>query len=557
MKKKRSYIFKGLLILGLLILVNTLTSSFFFRIDLTEDKRYTLSEPARQVVSEIGEPLIVDVFLEGDFPSEFRKLQMETRQLLEEFNAYNNDIKFNFVNPLKEDANANEVATQFYHLGMTPARINVVENGRSSEAVIFPWAMANYKEKSVIVPLMRNQTGATSQERINNSVQQLEYAFSDAFSKLLHPKHKKIAVMRGNAELPDILLSDFIKSLQEYYLVAPFTLDSVANNPQGTLEQLKEYDMILEAKPTVAFSEAEKFVLDQYLMHGGKAIWMLDRVAMETDSLFNVSGSAFALPRDLNLDDYFFKYGLRINPNLVQDLYSAPLVLASGTGNNTQFNPHPWPYFPLTSSMGNHAINNNIEAVQFEYASTIDTLKNDIKKTILLATSPLSRTQGTPLEISLDQIQQEPNPDLFQAGSQTLAVLLEGRFTSVYENRIKPFELAAPLEKGKESQMLVISDGDIIKNDLQQGRPLELGFDRFTGMTYGNKEFLLNAVNYMLDDQGLVEIRSKQVAIPFMDLRKADEERTYWQIINLVGPLFLLAVIGLVYYFVRSRRYRI
>lgn len=557
MKKKRSYIFKGLLLLCLLLIVNTLASSFFFRIDLTEDKRYTLSQPAKQVVNEVVEPLIVDVFLEGDFPSEFRKLQIETRQMLEEFNAYNNHIQFNFVNPLEGDAEANEVATQFYHLGMTPARINVVENGRSSESIIFPWAMANYKEKSVIVPLMRNQTGATSQERINNSVQQLEYAFADAFGKLLNPKHKKIAVMRGNGELPDILLSDFIKSLQAYYFVAPFTLDSVANNPEGTLEQLKEYDMILEAKPTESFSEKEKFVLDQYLMHGGKAIWLLDRVVMETDSLFNESGSAFALPGDLNLDDYFFKYGVRVNPNLVQDLYSAPLVLASGAGNNTQFNPHPWLYYPLAISLDNHAINNNIEAVRFEYASAIDTLKNDITKTVLLATSPLTRTQGTPAEISLDQIQQEPNPDSFQAGSQALAVLLEGQFTSVYENRIKPFSLTNPLDNGKESQMLVISDGDIIKNDLQQGQSLELGFDRFTGMTYGNKEFLLNAVNFMLDDQRLVEIRSKEVSIPFMDLRKADEERLLWQIINLVGPLLVLALIGLVYYFIRRRSYRI
>ena len=553
--KKRSAPIKALVLLVALVLLNLLSFYVFERFDLTEDNRYTLSQPARNILDKVDSPLIIDVFLQGEFPSEFRKLQVETRQLLEELNAYNPNIQFNFVDPLEEGGDANSIATQFYEMGMTPARINVVENGRSSESIIFPWAMANYGKETVTVPLLKNKLGATSEERVSNSVQQLEYVFADAISRLVNPKRKQVAVMRGNGELPDAYLADFIRSIQEYYFVAPFTLDSVAASPQKTLEELKEYDLIIEAKPTQAYSEEEKYVLDQYLMDGGKAVWMIDQVAMETDSLFTPTGSAFALPRELNLGDFFFKYGIRINPGMIKDIYSAPIILASGRGNDTQFNPFPWLFFPLSTSTKDHPIVNNIEAVKFEYASPMDTLKNGIKKTVLLTSSPVTKIEGTPLEISLSQIEKTPDPATFDAGEQPLAELLEGSITSVYKNRVNPFELSEPIEEGTETQMLVISDGDIVKNQLQQGQPLELGFDRFTGTTYGNKEFLLNAMNYLLDDSGLIRIRSKQISIAFMDLREAEENRLFWQMINILVPLLLLGIFAGVFNFLRRRKY--
>src|SRR5690606_33577065 len=343
--------------------------------------------------------------------------------------------------PLAEGGDANTIASQLYEMGMTPAWINVVENGRSSESNIFPWAKANYGQETVIIPLLKNKLGATSEERVSGSVQQLEYVFADAVSRLVTPKRKKVAVMRGNGELPDAYLADFIRSIQEYYFVAAFTLDSFAVDPEKTLSALKEYDLIIEPKPTEAFTEKEKYVLDQYLMDGGKVIWMIDQVAMETDSLFNPTGSAFALPRDLNLGDFFFQYGVRINPVLVKDIYSAPIILASGRGNDTQFNPFPWFYSPLSASSKAHPIVNNIEAVKFEYASPIDTLKNGIRKTILLSSSPSTSLEGTPVEINLDLIEKEPELSAYNEGEQPLAVLLQGSFTSVYKNRIKPFEV--------------------------------------------------------------------------------------------------------------------
>ncbi|MFZ0489609.1 MAG: gliding motility-associated ABC transporter substrate-binding protein GldG, partial [Salegentibacter sp.] len=382
-----------------------------------------------------------------------------------------------------------------------------------------------------------------------------EYGFADALSRLIYPRKKKIAIMRGNGELPDARIADFIKTIQQYYYIAPFTLDSAAVNPQKTLQELNNYDLIIEAKPTEAYTENEKYLLDQYSMNGGKSMWLVDQVAMENDSLFNPSGTAFALPRNLNLSDFFFSYGIRINPELVNDIYSAPIILATGSGNNTRFNPFPWFYSPLTSSPNDHPIINNIEAVKFEYASPIDTLKNDIKKTILLSSSPQTKLEGVPRQISLEIVGKKPNLASYTSGEQPLAVLLEGKFTSVYKNRVKPFKLENDKTLSEPTKMLVISDGDVIKNDLQKGVPQELGFERYTGNTYGNKEFLLNSVNYMLDDTGLIDIRSKEIKISFLDPEKTLAEHEKWQLLNLLLPLVLLGIFAFLFNFFRKRKY--
>ncbi|MFD2832566.1 gliding motility-associated ABC transporter substrate-binding protein GldG [Gramella sp. AN32] len=543
------------IILAGLILLNYLATLFFFRIDLTEDKRYSLSPAAKDILNDVENPVIFDVFLKGNFPSEFQRLSMETRQMLEEFSAYNRNIKFNFIDPLEEGGDATAIAQEFYKLGMDPARLTVQENGKSSESIIFPWAIANYADKTIKISLLKNRIGATDEERVNASVQQLEYTLADGLSKIIYPRKKKIAVMRGNGELPDARIADFIKSIQEYYFIAPFTLDSVAANPQNTLNRLTDYDLVIEAKPTQAYTEQEKFVLDQYVMNGGKMLWLVENTAMETDSLFNPNGTALAYSRNLNLDDYFFSYGLRINPSLVNDLYSAPIILASGSGNNTRFNPYPWFFSPLSSSPNNHPIINNLEAVRFEYANPIDTLANRIKKTILLSSSPTTKLEGVPLEINLSMVSEKPDLATYTSGEQPLAVLLEGKFTSVYKNRMKPFNFSEVKDESKPTKMLIISDGDVIKNDLQQGQPLELGFERYTGNMYGNKEFLLNAVNYLLDDTGLINIRSKEIQLAFLDQNKTAAQRNLWQFINIGLPLFLLAIFGFGYSYYRKKKY--
>jgi len=555
LKKLVKYKYLLILIVGL-ILINLLASNFHQRFDLTQDHRFTLSPASKAIIDEVRSPIIIDVFLKGNFPPEFKKLQNETRQLLEEFEANNPNIRFNFTDPLSEGDDANAIAQEFYKLGMTPARVNVMENGKSSETLIFPWAIANFNKKTVKIPLLKNKLGATDEERVNNSVQQLEYAFADGLSQIVRSRKKKIAVMRGNGELPDANIADFIQDVRKYYFVAPFTLDSTAMNPGKTLSELNNFDLVIEAKPIEAYTEKEKYVLDQYLMQGGKIIWLVEKVAMETDSLFNKTGKAFAFPRDLNLNDLFFSYGLRINPVLINDIYSAPIVLASGNGNDTQFTPYPWFYSPLSTSPKTHPIINNIEAVKFEWTNQIDTLRNEVKKTILLSSSPQTKIEGTPLEISLNILNTKPNLSTYTDGEQALAVLFEGQFTSAYKNRVKPFPIDKPLDLSLPTKMIVVADGDVIKNQLKQGKPLELGFDRYTGNTYGNKEFLMNSVNYLLDDSGLIHIRSKQISIAFLNLAKVAEEREKWQIINLTIPLVLLALGAFSFNYFRKKRYQ-
>lgn len=548
-------------VLGSLVLLNVFGSFFYKRFDLTQDKRFTLSEEAKEIVNQVNSPVIIDVFLKGEFPPEFRRLQSETEQLLDEFTAYNSNIQFSFINP--NDKESERFQQQFAKYGLIPAQISVMQGGKQSTEIIYPWALAHHKGKTVKIPLLKNQLGATSEERVNSSLQNLQYAFADGFKKLATEKSKKVAVLKGNGEYDDQYIADFFSTLRDYYYIAPFTLDSVASNPSKTLKALENYDLIIAAQPTEAFSDSEKYVLDQYIMRGGNSLWLLDATQTQIDP---ISGKAFVFGKDLNLNDFFFKYGIRINPNLVKDVYSAPIVLASGDERESQYNKYPWFFSPLSSSENNHPIVTNIEAVKFDYASAMDTLPNSIKKTVLLSTSPISKTVGLPFEIDYDSeipnnlkvVNEGPNPNEYNAGEIPLAVLLEGSFTSVFKNRIKPIKLQNGLknmDNGIASKMVIISDGDVIKNQMQGNRPLELGFDKGTNTFYGNKEFLLNTVNYLLDDSGLINIRTRQIAVPFLDNQKAVQERSLWQVLNLLLPLGLLAVFGIVFNLIRISRY--
>jgi len=538
-----------------LVAVNLLASFVYTRFDLTEDKRYTLSEPAVEVAQKFETPIIVDVLLDGNIPAEFAKLKAETIQLLESFASKNRNIKFNLVDPMEDSENPQETVAQLQSLGLQPANVTVEENGKVSNELVFPWAMVNFNDQTVRVPLLKNKLGSTAEERINNSVQQLEYAFADAFTKLSIEEKKSIAVIKGNGELDDIYIADYLTTIRDYYNIGAITLDSVATNPQNVLDKLKEFDLALIAKPTEAFSDQEKYVLDQYMVQGGKSIWLIDQVAMEMDSIYAGGGEAIAIPRELNLKDLFFKYGVRINPVLVNDLYFTQIVLATGEGNDSQYNPLPWLYYPMVFSQNNHPINTNIEAVRFQFTSPMDVLENDYQKTILLQSSPLSKTDGIPRVVSLDMINQQPDRETYTNGNLPLAVLIEGSFTSMYKNRVKPIKLQNTLEEGPENKMIVISDGDVIKNQLRNGRPLELGYDKWTSSFYGNKEFLVNSTNYMLDNTGLINIRNKKVAIPLLDVKKIAAQKTKWQLVNIGLPVVLTLLFGVFFGYYRKRKF--
>jgi len=563
MENKKNNLKNLFTIIGFLVVVNFAGNFFFKRFDLTADKRYTLSATSLNIIKEVKQPLYVDVFLEGNFPGEFKKLQTETQQLLGEFKAYNSNIIFQFVNPLEKEENREQIMQKFYDRGLTPLNVTMNEKGKQTQEVVFPWAVVTYGNKSTKVPLLKNMMGASTAQKVVSSVQHLEYAFANSFNTVSKKREKKIAIIKGNGEMADRNIADFLKSVRENYYIGPFTLDSVAKSPNNTLKALKKYDLAVIAKPTEAFTDDEKEVLDQFVMQGGKTLWLVDQVNMEMDSLLN-TGANLAFPRDLNLNDMFFKYGIRIKPDLIKDVMATPISLATGQeGSGTQYTKFPWIYSPMIYPVDNKdkskisPIVSNLDGLKFEFTNPIELLKNDIKKTVLLQSSPYSKSVGTPTEINLKIVQERPDQKEFTGkGNLPVAVLLEGKFHSVYQNRVLPFKENNFLSLGKENKMIVISDGDVVKNQLDKNyQPLELGFDKWTNNLYANKEFMMNCVNYLLDDNGLINIRSKEVNLPILDTQKVTEEYSLSQIITVGFPIVILAVFGLLFTFLRKRKY--
>lgn len=547
MSRNKSSI-KILIVLLLLVLVNYISSNYSERFDLTKDKRYTLSDETVSLVKSIDAPMQIKVYLQGEFPAEFKRIQMETNQFLEELNALNDLVRFRFIDPLSN-------TKALIEKGIQPSRLTVQEGGKVSEAVIFPWAIINYKDKEENVSLLVNSPAPSQEQQLQNSIENLEYEFASAIHKVIEEKTNKIAILKGNGQPEDIYQYSFLKKLGEYYRLAEFTLDSVEKQPVKTLNELLHYDLSIITKPSEAFSEQEKFTLDQYIMQGGKTLWLLDNVYAELDSLM-LTGKSLAFNRELNLTDMLFQYGIRINYNVTKDLYSSTIRLASGnTGNQVQYQDFLWYYYPLIFSDNAHPITKNIDPVLLKFPSSIDTLRNDLKKTVLLSSSPLAKIIGTPSNIALNEIAAEPDKNSFKDANTIFGVLLEGRFSSAYGSRIMPFEYDQYKSKGADNKMIVISDGDVALNEILRGEPLPIDKDKWTSQRYGNADLLLNSVHFLLDDNGLMNLRSKSVQLQFLDKEKAYEERSYWQLINLLVPLILLFGFGWVFNFLRKKRH--
>jgi gliding-associated putative ABC transporter substrate-binding component GldG len=547
-----------LITIVIVIIINGIGSQFFHRFDLTENHRYTLSETSLTIIKKVQEPLYIKIYLQGELPAEFKRLQQETQQLLEEFQAYNKNIVFVFINPLENpDSNMDNIK-ELYRKGLTPINITVDNKGKQSQAMVFPWAIAVYQNKEINIPLLKNRMGASTTEKVISSIQHLEYSISDALLKVTTAKQKKVAVIKGNGELPDVVLAKFLLQIRESYHIGPFTLDSVAKDPTGSLAALQQYDLAIIAKPTEIFSDAEKQVLDQFIINGGKTLWLVEQVNVEMDSLYNPSGSTFAFPRDLNLNDMFFKYGFRINPDIVKDEQGSPIKLATGEqGSATQYQEFNWKFAPLVYPQSNHPIVKNLGGIKFDFANPIDTLKNGIKKTILLQSSPYSKKIGAPVEVNLEIVAEETGPNHYiKTGNIILAVLLEGPFHSMFENRVLPFEQSVFKSVGNKNKMIVISDGDLIKNQLDKNfQPVELGYDQRSGNLYDNKDFLLNCVNYLLDDTGLINIRSKDLDLPLLDKEKVFKNYGKTQLITIGLPLLMLVMFGVLFAYFRKRKY--
>ena len=559
MEQTKKHIRKQLLITVVILIALNIAGSYLFkRFDLTQDKRYTLSQATLNLIDQIDEPLYIDVLLDGKFPGEFKRLQTETRQLLEEFKAHNSNIIFQFENPLENEDNMQEDMRMLYSRGLTPISVTVDDKGKQSQEVVFPWAMVNYGTKTSKVQLLKNVMTTSTAEKVVSSVQHLEYAFAEAISKAINEKEKKIAVIKGNGELHDLLIADFLKQAGESYFIGPVTLDSVAKDPIKTLKLLNDFDLAIIAKPTKEFTEEEKQVLDQFIINGGKTLWMIDQVQAEMDSLYNETGNTLAFNRNLNLTDMFFKYGVRVNPDLIKDELATSIKLAVGErGSQTEYQDFLWKLSPFVYPDSENPIVKNMSGIRFEFANSIDTLKNDIKKTVLLHSSPYSKRLGMPTQISLSMVNEKTNPSDYEGqGDIPVSVLLEGKFHSVYENRVLPFKDPSFKPVGGENKMIIISDGDIIKNQLDKSyQPLELGYDKWTNSLYDNKPFLMNCVNYLLDDNGLINIRSKDVDLPLLDKEKVYEQYTTAQFITVGLPIIILLVFGLLFTFIRKRKY--
>ena len=531
-----------------LLLINYLSTSTYKRFDLTKDKRFTISDVSKNILDNIDNTVFVNVYLEGDFPAEFKRLQIETRQFLEELKAQNSNILFRFINP-------DNIRERLIQKGMMPTQLTVEEGGNLSQAIIFPWAEINLGKKSTLVSLLPNAIAKTQEEQLQNAIEKLEYSFTNALNNITKDQKQKIAVISGNGELEDIYLYSLLSEVGKNYHLAKFTLDSVAKNPQKTLKDLTKYDLAIVAKPTERFTEQEKFTLDQFITNGGKSLWMIDQNYADTDSLYN-EGKMLAFPRDLNLTDLLFSYQVRVNNKLIQDLYSAKIPLATGnSGNQAQFQHLNWFYHPLANGNPNHPITKNIAPVRFRFTTQIDTLKGNIRKTPLFITSVLSKKIGTPNFVELQSIAQQPKENEYKSGPQLLGVLLEGRFNSAYKNRTKPFDTPNFKPESNPNKMVVIADGDISKNQILKGKPHDLALDKWTGEQFGNKEFLINTIAYLLDDSGLINLRNKTLQINLLDKQKAYTEKSFWQLINIGIPLILLGLFGFVFNFLRKRKY--
>ena len=535
------------------ILAVTLAQWIDFRLDFTQDQRYTLNSSTIEILETLDRPIKIEVFLSGKLPADYLRLLGEIKGLIQSMDAHSNKILIEYIDPHEGASNSAELINEMKQYGISPEYILSEKNQALEQIVIFPWAIVSDGNKTFRIPLITNKLGDSRQEKINRSIAQIEFKFFDAFFKLNRKQKKKLAVLTSHGTSDNKKITDLMKDLQPYYKLASFDMKALENDPIKTLENLNMFELLVISNPKNAFSKEEKYILDQHLINGSKQLWMINPIAINHDSLLNAKGNAVASTIELNMSNIFFKYGFRLERNLVKDLYCAPIVLATGTQNQTQYLPIPWPYYPLVQP-SNHPIGNGISNLWFKFPSTIDTLKSTAKKTVLVATSDFSQKVKVPINIQLNEASEKLIPSSFNKPSQTLGILISGNLLSAFKNRIKPFKLDTHAEKG-ESEMIIFSDGTLAENQLEKGNPLVLGYDKWTNNFYDNKVFLKNSIHYLMNDHDLLKIRNKSISIPIFDLESVSQKSNRWRITLLILPLLLLAGIGTIFYRHRKSRY--
>lgn len=560
---KKQQLIKLIFLLASIVLICIISSHFFLRLDLTSDKRYTLSSATHDILEELDDVVYIRVYLDGDLPVGFRRMRNAIREMLDEFRVLSEQhIHYEFIDPagIDDRATREDLFKQLHNKGLRATNIDITERGGGrTQKLVFPGAIISYKGMEIPVNLLKNNPALQAEQNLNNSMQNLEYEFVRSFQSLIKPETKKVAFLEGHGELDEMLVSGISNAMVNYYDIYRGQID------ERNLQSLDDYDALIIAKPVRPFSETEKYIIDQYIMKGGNVMWFIDPVSIDLDSLTYAS-EAIALINDLNIDDQLFRYGVRLNPNLVMDMNCLliPLNVAIA-GEEARFVPAPWYFSPLLAGKDNHPVTRGLTYVKAEFASVIDTVatSKSVSTEVLLHSSRNTRVLNAPLMVSLEMARKEPSPSDFTMPHQPVAVILEGEFPSLYANRMISGIIGREdpdfLDRGEETRMLVVADGDIIRNDVTVSEgipePLPLGYDRYSGRTFGNSEFIMNAVNYLLDDAGLMELRTRDLQLRLLDRSKVREQLTRWQIINMVLPVAIVLFFGIVYNWTRKTVY--
>jgi len=537
--------------LALIVLVNLLASFYFFRIDLTEEKRYTIQTQTKEILKNLDDAVFVEVFLEGeDLNPEFKRFQKTVRETLEEFRIHsNNRVQYTFTNPLQalNEKARNEFIAELNSKGISPRNVIETRDGQRKEKFVFPGALISYEGFETGVMLLKGNRA----QSINQSVEEVEYELVNAIHKLTNTNRKRVGLVNGHGELDSLEFASFNNSLLEQYEVFKVSLARKA--------QITGYDLLIIAKPKQEFSQLDKYKLDQYLMHGGKILFLLDR--LDADMNHASEEDYFAFPYNLNLDDQLFKYGVRINPDLIQDAVSGKYpIVVGGDRNRPQIMQLDWPFFPLVNQYANHPITRNLDASLLKFVSSIDTVKAvGVTKTPLLFSSQYSRKVTAPVKVGVNDLRKQMQDGNFNGGPISLAYLLEGEFTSLFKNRFAPqgADTVAAKENSIPTKIIVVADGDLARNDVnpRDGNPQQLGLDPFTQYTFANQDLLMNMVAYLVDENGLIKARNKEVRVRPLDKEKVRAERAFWQFLNLGLPLIVLIIFGIVRSYWRRVKY--
>ena len=577
---KRNEITSLIITLIIIVLVNIIGSFVYTRFDLTSEKRYTLSDTSKEILKGLDDYVYFRVYLEGDFPAGFKKLRKETKEMLDEFRAYSKFIDYEFINPSESDDPTERQDTYkiLWQNGLDYIYETVQTKNGLQQIMVWPCLLVSYRDKELPVNILTGQSGESRETVFNNASQQLEFTLIEAIKDISTDDRKTVAFADGHGELTDIEVYDIANSLSKKYNIRKTTLNEHLNSlinrdfdRDSNIVIKPTYDALIIAKPTEPFSEKDKFIIDQYIMYGGKVMWLIDPVSATMDSLQSAE-STMGLALNLRLDDMLFNYGLRLNKNLLLAYPCAQIGLVTGQGNNLQSVLLPWYYFPLLSPASEHPIVRNIEAVKADFVSSLEptTSAPEIQKIPLLKTSDYTKVASAPVYISLDILNERPSASMFPQKGMTTAYLLSGKFTSLYEYRL-PEAITESAEMGFKSSsvntsMIVISDGDIIRNQLAQldyakknnkriGSPLPLGYDQYTNITYGNKQFIENAMSYLLDGEGLINIRSRELKIRLLDMNKVNSNPIKWQLINVVLPSAVMIILGIVLAVLRKKKF--